>query len=145
LLSTGIIFFVNSDLHLFFFSSEIYLPQHFSLKAIHDYFPNATFILNLRPTIDWVNSVSNWFGLGGRFLRQFHIDHHKTNRTKALEEIFDNHTALIRDFVVKFPTHKLIEVNIADPKVGDMLAESFGLNKKCWAKHNQNRKKKNNS
>eukprot|EP00980_Cylindrotheca_fusiformis_P008840 scaffold1888_cov120-Cylindrotheca_fusiformis.AAC.10 len=122
-------------------SSAIYLPQHFALDAIHAYAPNSTFVLNLRPVADWVASVSNWFGLGGRFLRRFRIDHRRTNRTKALEDIFKNHSLLVRQFVNRHPSHKLVEVNIAHPNAGKVFATEFGLNENCWAKHNQNKRK----
>ena len=36
------------------------LPQHHYMDKIHEQFPNATFILNLRPVDAWVNSVLNW-------------------------------------------------------------------------------------
>ena len=38
--------------------NRIFLPQHFLLGALHEYAPNATLILNLRPAADWVHSVS---------------------------------------------------------------------------------------
>lgn len=76
-------------------------------------------------------------------MRRFHIDHRKTNRTKALEDIFNNHSSYVRQFVDLHPSHRLVEVNIADPNAGKVLAGQFGLNENCWAKHNQNKRRNN--
>jgi hypothetical protein len=45
----------------------MFLPQHFHLEELHEYAPNATLILNLRPAEDWVRSIMNWFGHGTLF------------------------------------------------------------------------------
>ena len=58
--------------HTFF--AGVFLPQRFHLDKLHTYSPDATFILNLRPSQDWLHSVTNWFGLGGRFLTRFKVD-----------------------------------------------------------------------
>lgn len=121
---------------------SIYLPQHDHLEELHNYAPNATFVLNLRPAQDWVDSVTHWFGLGGRFLKRFDINVQKMDRHEALRQIFDNHTARIRDFVQSHPSHKLVEVDISTPSAGQILANEFGMDVKCWGQHNQNKKKK---
>jgi hypothetical protein len=91
-----------------------------------------------------VNSVSNWFGLGGRFLTRFKIKHTNINRHEVLREIFQNHSDFIRDFVRHHPSHPLIEVDISRPDAGTVLADAFGLDESCWGKHNQNKKQKQN-
>jgi hypothetical protein len=122
----------------------LFLPQRFQLDHLHEYAPNSTFILNLRPSADWVRSVSNWFGLGGRFLTRFHIDHNKVERRlQVLEDIYNNHSNFIREFVRQHPSHTLIEVNITSVDAGRVMADAFGLDESCWAQHNKNRKKEN--
>mmetsp|Transcript_39753 Transcript_39753/g.96009 ORF Transcript_39753/g.96009 Transcript_39753/m.96009 type:complete len:255 (-) Transcript_39753:95-859(-) len=120
--------------------NSIYLPQHFALDSIHEYSPNATWILNLRNAAEWVSSVTNWYGLGGRFLRRFKVDikNKNANRTKALIDIFDNHVQTVRDFVRTHPTHHLIELDIKSKNAGKILAHEFSLNEGCWGNHNQN-------
>eukprot|EP00934_Nitzschia_sp_Nitz4_P006013 Nitzschia sp. Nitz4//scaffold11_size288233//112067//112993//NITZ4_000765-RA/size288233-processed-gene-0.173-mRNA-1//1//CDS//3329534047//6003//frame0 len=120
----------------------IYLPQHFQLDALHSFAPNATFVLNLRPSEDWVHSVTNWFGLGGRFLSQFKVDIKKVDRTLALHQIFQNHSDRIREFVRSHPSHALVEVDIRSPDAGEILANAFGTDVNCWGRHNQNKKAK---
>ena len=122
--------------------NSIFLPQRFKLDLLHDYAPNATFILNVRPAEEWVKSVSNWFGLGGRFLNLFKIDPKKVARYEVLKEIFNNHTQFIRDFVQVHPSHSLVEVDISHSSAGTILADSFGLIESCWGRHNENKKRK---
>jgi hypothetical protein len=119
----------------------IFLPQRFQLDALHAYAPNATFLLNVRPSHDWVHSVSNWFGLGGRFLNRFKIDVRNVNRQEVLREIYDNHTVFVRDFVRQHPSHKLVEVDISSPMAGQVLANAFGVDESCWGQHNRNKNK----
>jgi hypothetical protein len=123
----------------------MFLPQHFQLDLLHDFAPNASFLLNLRPAQDWVNSVTNWFGLGGRFLKLFRVDYRKVNRRLALEEIYNNHTEFVRNFVRQHPSHRLVEVDISRPNAGNVLATAFGLRQSCWGQHNRNKKKNNNN
>jgi hypothetical protein len=123
--------------------ASIHLPQHFELDRLHAYAPQATFLLSLRPARDWIHSVTNWYGLGGRFLRRFHVDVKRVNRTRALEEIYLNHTRRIRDFVRLHPSHPLVEVNITSPDAGRVLSDAFGIPASCWGVHNQNKKRKN--
>lgn len=120
----------------------IYLPQHFALDNIHEYSPNATWILNLRDAADWVASITNWYGLGGRFLRRYKVDTRKANRTQALIDIFDNHIRKVRDFARGHPSHHLIEINIQSKDTGNILAREFSLNEYCWGNHNQNPRRK---
>jgi hypothetical protein len=121
-------------------TTGMFLPQQLHLEKLHAYAPNATFILNLRPDKDWVHSVTNWFGLGGRFLRLFHVDIETTDRSQALRDIFNDHSTFVREFVKSHPSHALVEVDISSPDAGKILAESFALRESCWGKHNVNRK-----
>ena len=128
------------------FGNSMFLPQRFQLNELHDYAPNSTFILNLRPAKDWVKSVTNWYGLGGRFLNRFNIDYRKIDdRHQVLEEIYNNHTQFIRDFVRSHPSHGLLEINITSPTAGKILASVFpNLNESCWGLHNKNKKRDTN-
>lgn len=120
---------------------SIHLPQHFDLELLHVFAPQATFLLNLRPASDWVNSVTHWYGLGGRFLTQFRVDIKKVNRNEALEQIYQNHTRYVRDFVKLHPSHALVEVDISNPQAGASLSDAFGVPSSCWGLHNQNKKR----
>ena len=119
----------------------------FKLKELHAYAPHATWIINVRPVREWVQSVTNWYGLGDRFLTRYGIIYWTIgNRRHAiLEEIFVNHLQSIRDFVRHYhhhpPTHPLlvIELDITDPDAGKILSVAFGLaNESCWGIHNHN-------
>jgi hypothetical protein len=120
----------------------MFLPQRFLMEELHAAAPTATLVLNLRPARDWVKSVTNWFGLGGRFLTRFKIDHRRVkDRHQVLEEIYNNHSQFIRDFVQQHPSHPLVEVDITGENAGQVLADAFGLQESCWGIHNQNKKR----
>ena len=120
----------------------MFLPQRFHLDRLHAFSPTATFILNLRPDKDWVHSVTHWFGLGGRFLRLFRVENENTDRNQALLDIYNNHTAFVRNFVRLHPSHALVEVDISSPNAGKALSDAFSLrSESCWGKHNVNKKK----
>ena len=119
----------------------IHLPQYSELDLLHAYAPHATFLLNLRPAREWMNSVTHWYGLGGRFLTHFNVDINRVNRNQALEDIYNNHTQFIRDFVELHPSHALVEVDISSPTAGAFLADAFGVPASCWGLHNPNKKR----
>eukprot|EP00587_Corethron_hystrix_P016082 CAMPEP_0113325106 /NCGR_PEP_ID=MMETSP0010_2-20120614/17513_1 /TAXON_ID=216773 ORGANISM="Corethron hystrix, Strain 308" /NCGR_SAMPLE_ID=MMETSP0010_2 /ASSEMBLY_ACC=CAM_ASM_000155 /LENGTH=88 /DNA_ID=CAMNT_0000184753 /DNA_START=648 /DNA_END=911 /DNA_ORIENTATION=- /assembly_acc=CAM_ASM_000155 len=63
-------------------------------------------------------------------------DHGYPKGILALQEFYVNHTKRIRDFVTKYPSHTLVEVNIEDQDAGRKLADSFGLDDRCWTRYN---------
>jgi hypothetical protein len=116
---------------------SMFLPQHFHLEELHEFAPNATLILNLRPAEDWVRSIMNWFGYSTRFLNAFGVDKRNVDKEEALKLIYNNHTRTIRNFAKKYPTHALIEVNITDTNAPSILRESLVfLRNNCWEKRN---------
>lgn len=145
---------------------RLILPQHHYLEELHQQFPNATFILNLRPTQEWVNSVMRWGTtlrqeIPNEFLAQDHKrgfstfhDHATLQRygvthippqtvsdlNSTLAYIMDYHSNYVRDFVRRHPSHTLIEVDITRYDTGQRLADAFGLNETCWEHRNQNKK-----
>jgi hypothetical protein len=120
----------------------MFLPQRFQMEELHASAPTSTLVLNLRPARDWVKSVTHWFGLGGRFLTRFKIDLRTVkDRHQVLEEIYNNHSQFIREFVKTHPSHPLLEVDITSENAAQVLADAFGLEESCWGIHNQNKKR----
>jgi hypothetical protein len=135
---------------------RILLPQHHYLDRIHEQYPNATFLLNLRPVEQWVESVMNWpSGLKMELPNEFFAQHQQHNGTSQFDErlhpprvlselpdvlryIFDFHSQHVREFVKQHPSHTLIEVDITDDNAGIILADAFGLNETCWGHFNKN-------
>ena len=124
--------------------AAMFLPQRFQLDRLHEYAPNATFILNTRPADAWVHSVTHWFGLGGRFLTKFqYFQNYQSTvpRNEFLKQLFQNHTHFVRQFVKEHPSHALVEVDISSPTAGHVLADAFGIQSSCWGQHNPNKKR----
>jgi hypothetical protein len=127
--------------------AHIFLPQHYYLQEIHEQYPQATLILNTRPTHEWVQSVRTW---GNMLARQFANEVHSMEGSELplprglqmdlfLTKLFDDHSALVKEFVKQHPSHTLIEVDISKNETGKVLADAFGLEERCWGHVNQNR------
>lgn len=127
-------------------------PQITRLQDVHDAYPNATFILNLRPVENWIRSVSKWAGdrrrTSGGYLRQvltmcdlpgFPSGVGKTD--DELRAFYESHAERIRDFVLLHPSHSLVEVNIEAKDAGSFLEEKFGVSHHCWKERNTNPEK----
>jgi hypothetical protein len=129
---------------------RIFLPQHYNLQDLHDYAPDSTWILNIRPVDDWVESVLSVDG--HMLLRQFiyEVQQHDPFETPKgrqesrdfLRRFWDKHLRQIYDFVQDHPSHTLVTVNISDPNAGLQLARSLGFKKEgramaCWRQHNK--------
>ena len=127
---------------------RIFFPQHFHIQELHDEFPNATWILNLRPVESWINSTLQWGDdLPEQFANEYYANHaldrlpsDDKEMRKFLKSIYQGHNDLVRSFVRNHPSHALIEVNITDDAAGEVLAEAFGLDAEQWPHSNQNRK-----
>jgi hypothetical protein len=152
----------NGKLDMHPFGPRILLPQHHYLDKIHEHYPNATFILNLRPVLDWVISVVKWpttlkFELGHEFFAQqterpwashFSPVQKTISRYQVrsrlpyfLKWLYTYHNEFVRAFVAQYPSHALIEVDISRADAGEILAEAFGLDASCWGHVNKNKNK----
>jgi hypothetical protein len=128
-------------------AARIFLPQHYHLQEIHEQYPQATLILNTRPSPEWVHSVRTW---GNMLARQFANEVHSmeggalalpqggAQMDLFLTKLFDDHSTLVKDFVKQHPSHILIEVDITKNETGRILADAFGLDVSCWGHVNQN-------
>jgi hypothetical protein len=139
--------------------SSIFLPQHYHLQELHDYSPASTWILNLRPVDEWIQSVVNTVN-GNILMRQLvhevltHMPtttttttHHPRGRNATrqfLRDFWYRHVSLVQEFVKDHPSHQLVMVNITDPHAGTQLANALGWKEvaaahraeACWGQHN---------
>ena len=134
---------------------DCFFPQLSLLEAIHNESPNATLILTFRPMADWTKSILNWYSMLER-LQQCHLPNLprgtpaflEKNHTSELEEtmtrFFCSHVLHVRNFVAKYPSHNLIELDLYDPRTPILLDQLFpssptvdditniGSNSSCW-------------
>jgi Sulfotransferase domain len=141
-------------------NARIFFPQHHHLDEIHQQYPNATFILNLRPVDAWIASVLKWKSkLEFEILNEFYFQNStrflfgpkvkpvneqnspfvNTNIRSHLATVFEYHSRYIRDWVAQHPSHALVEVDISHNDTGRILADAFGLRQECWGHFNQNK------
>ena len=123
-------------------------PQIMHLEEIHASYPNATFILNTRPVDNLIKSISNWNptpnradrGYLRRVLAQCDLGPAFGPGVGATDEelkrFYLAHSEHIRGFAKQHPSHALVEVDIEDDSTGDVMQDSFGINKQCWGKQN---------
>ena len=141
------------------------MPQLLLLDEIHYSEPNATFILEFRPMIDWINSMKAWKDMRRRWNkhsqpgllvhsnREIPVYNQYSNNdpsvTKSIKQQFSDtdiamwfcrHVTRLREFVKLHPSHDLIEIDIYDSNTtSDILTKLFGgSNKKCWGQSNAN-------
>jgi Sulfotransferase domain len=130
--------------------NRIFLPQHFWIDRVHNAFPNATWILNLRDVDSWIGSVIKWGDdLHNQFFNEYFMqgaitdipsENNSTAVNNLLREIYEQHHNMVREFVRQHPSHTLVEVNITDESAGEILGQAFGLDSRAWANINKNRK-----
>jgi len=121
-------------------SSECNLPQVSHLYNLHTAYPNATFVLPLMAAEKWVDAITDWFP-EGRLRGQFSrcnlplCPEPCVDNNAKFAAFYEHHATSVRKFVVKYPSHKLIEINLEGEKkaVGSKLAAATGLPAKCWA------------
>ena len=123
-----------------------YYPQMQALEELHRHYANATFILNLRNTTQWVDSVKAW-GHGPEALWKKIIKCDlpglpvgKGSTDFELASWFKTHTKRVREFVSNHASHKLVEVKIDSKDAGEVMEEHFGISAKlCWGETNKRR------
>lgn len=106
-----------------------HFPQISNLEAIHREAPTATMILSLRNMTRWVRSVKNWVGGGERSMAARLTkckNGPKSKDADALIRWHIDHIDRIRSFVRRHPSHTLVEINIEDPKAGQIMESYFG-------------------
>jgi hypothetical protein len=118
----------------------ITIPQWSFIQEIHDNFPSATWILNLRNPENWLNSIDQWEDLRKRLIDFPFLPILPTGKGKDDEDMiqFYLHQAMrIRNFVKRHPSHTLVEVEIDSPDAGQIMEAAFGISsEKCWKRRN---------
>ena len=128
-------------------------PQITHLEEIHAAYPNATFILNLRPVDNWIKSISKWSGdkrrTKGGYLRQvltqcdlpgFPSGVGKTD--EELKRFYRAHSERVREFARQHPSHALVEVDIEAEDAGKRMQQRFGVSHHCWKLRNASPEKR---
>jgi hypothetical protein len=124
------------------YNGGISVPQWHFIQAIHDNFPNATWILNLRDPHDWLKSINRWQDLRQRFIDNAfkpELPIGVGEDDNDMIKFYNAQAQLIRDFAEEHPSHNLVEVQIDSPEAGDVMEDAFGISADaCWKKRNGN-------
>lgn len=123
-------------------------PQIQFLEEIHEEFPNATFIMTSRPVDDWIRSVSRWYNLldrlaGCHMIPGLLCTGEKNDKglnsctPDNLRHWWCSHVKHVREFTKRYPSHKLVEVNLYNnSETGQLLGDIFATNASCWGHAN---------
>ena len=133
----------NAKNHMCFF------PQQQYLEELHAEAPNATFLLMFRPLKHWVKSINNWRSerienarsMGER-LTLCDLPGLPFGKGSDLEDYarwFCRQVTYVRDFVKKYPSHSLVEINLYDDNAA-LMAKLFDAPETCWGHANVNQR-----
>jgi len=119
---------------------QCFLPQLWALNRIHDAYPNATLLLPTRSPDRWVEAMSQgngteWLGPLRGFFRSCNLPTCGSacvNSDGQFANFYKEHSETIRNFAIKYPSHKLIEIDAEDDNAGVKLAAATGLDATCW-------------
>ena len=136
--------YANHNHRLFAYQhrDECYFPQLSLLEQIHEENPNATFIMNFRPIQDWVTSMLKWYGMMERIQschlpnlpygqpRGYNFSSLKLSDASDLlrydvKRFFCSHVIHVRNFVERFPSHTLIELDLYDTNATSRIMNLF--------------------
>ena len=121
------------------------------MNEIHQENPDATFVLPFRDIAAWYHSITNWppkelnlkwkLAMLNEQMKNANISGFPSGKGKDEDEFaewFCNHVQNIRDFVIKYPSHALVDYDISDPNVSEILGSAFGIKSECWGQANAN-------
>lgn len=117
--------------------STCFYPSIDALDEIYKHYPNITFVMVVRNTTQWYDSMMKW-GEGSLLSRwrpcnATGLPGFKSGPQDFLD-FYDWHNENIRQFVKDKPSIKYIEVQLESNETGDILEREIGIPKKCWAK-----------
>ena len=127
-------------------------PQVTAIEEIHKEAPKATFVFMFRDMDKWATSVKH-FRKGQMFRRLKQCGHRfqrKQPSTSPLAALtgkdykemlrtwFCRTVQNARNFVAKYPSHNLLEIDLDDPASVELMVRAFGINSSCWGVHNIN-------
>ena len=134
--------------------ARCYWPQIDLLDEIHHASPNATFIFTMRDFDSWYTSLSNWHqydlriancrlgaypdGVLGSLDERFDRFGKRPRIRAAVRKFYCEHVERVRSFVLKHPSHTLVEIKVGDDNIGKYLSELFRADGSCWGAHNVN-------
>jgi hypothetical protein len=115
------------------------------LEAIAKHYPTSTMLLVTRNSTSWYNSIKKWGTLLNRWKTvckfdgsyhseqvQFWNDMYDSESPEVYWSNFYNaHTQKIREFAMNHPSLTYVEVQLEDPKMGELLEYYTGIPSTC--------------
>lgn len=112
-----------------------FFPSIDGLEAIYESYPYATFVNVVRDTEAWYESIKKWahssLFVRMRLCNATGFPDGQSQKQDFLE-FYDNHNALIRQFVKARPSLSYIEIELESEEASRILSESTGIQAECW-------------
>ena len=120
---------------------DCYFPQVSNLTELYDAAPNATWVLTVRPTANWVASVGEWpghgVGLREKLLMGCGLPGVTTADDAELSSFYDNHNAAVRAFAASRPSLTFVEVAVEEAGAPAAMHAAFAaVPESCWGQSN---------
>ena len=115
------------------------------LEGIAKHYPTSTILLVTRNATSWHKSIKKWGTLLNRWAKvckfdgSYHGDevqhwnhlYQSESKEQYWADFYNAHTQKIREFVMKHPSLTYVEVQLEDPKMGELLEYYTGIPSTC--------------
>ena len=112
--------------------NHCFFPSLHALDEIFESYPNATILMVIRNSKDWLESISRWRkGKLKSHLRNCTFPNFEFNPNDLIS-FYDRHTEAIRSFAREHPSMTYIEVDLEAPETALILEARIGIPAFCW-------------
>jgi hypothetical protein len=124
--------YLNYDHEL---GEQCYYPSIDGLDAIYESYPTLTMVNVIRNSTAWYESLQGWShaSLFVRFRLCNATGFPNGQSTRAdFIRMYENHNAMIRQFVRDRPSITYLEVQLESSRTGQILSDATGIDPQCW-------------
>ena len=122
---------IGNDLGLEETNKGCFYPSLQALERIASDYPNATLIVSYREAKQWFESVQRWSSLVQRWIQRCPLFPNTTDATEW-QTFYEYHRWQIRSLVKRYVTLNYLELDLADPTMGQQLETITGISAQCW-------------
>jgi hypothetical protein len=113
--------------------AQCYYPAIEGLEEIYQWYPNSTLMLATRDTKTWQKSASKWSSITTRW-ESCELPGFTGTSPEAVQDFYEWHKELVRNFARNHPSMTFIEVALEDPTTPFILEKRTGVPASCFAK-----------
>jgi len=111
---------------------QCYYPSVHGLDDIVKDYPQATIMLVVRNTTNWVHSTKWWNGIRPNMERFCSGFPNVSSTDQDWADFYESHSQSIRDFVQIHPSLTYVEVSLESSSTASYLENRVGIPASCW-------------